>query len=165
MKKIILTFTFLLVLSGVVNAEEEYLCVGEQTTGFSYESGSWKQTNFHSGDKYLVRRYTIEDAKQIYSSHGDTDAEMEKSLKYLESEGYIGSFAFFYLDAPNEYPTLCDPKKSYVEKGNYWCLKFRFSTETLKFIRWEDAHYTLFEDEAGPNLSPFITIGNCSLLP
>jgi hypothetical protein len=165
MKKVILIFTFLLGLSGFVNAEEEYLCVGKQTTGFSYESGIWKQTNFHSGDKYLVKRYTIEDAKQFYSSYGITNAGMEKSLNFLKSEGYIGFFAFFSLDEQRWDPQLCDPKKSNVEKGNYWCHDFRFNTKTLKFIRMEDAHYTLFEDEPGPNLSPFITIGNCSMRP
>ncbi len=37
-------------------AQDEYLCVQEQSTGFAFESGQWASARFRANGTYVVRR-------------------------------------------------------------------------------------------------------------
>src|SRR5262245_40293179 len=48
----------LVLATSYANAQDSYLCIADQTTGFIYDKNlkSWKQTTFKAGDRYLLTR-------------------------------------------------------------------------------------------------------------
>src|SRR5690349_11292875 len=114
------------------SASEQYLCVPDQSTGFSFSNGGWHPTNFRTGDKkYLVRRTKTEDDV--------------KDAKWLVVE--LGS----------DYPTaVCE--KDFNEAGFLFCegiLRWSMGKKSLRFL---GAYLFGFYDGKDNNENtPFIT--------
>jgi len=62
-KKIILLINLLpialVVNSEITNVDEKFtlLCVDEKSTGFNWKKGDWHQTNFITGQKYIIKKH------------------------------------------------------------------------------------------------------------
>lgn len=53
----ILIASFVLLFCGKVIAEETFLCVADDATGFTMQDGSkWSQRNFFPSKKYIVKK-------------------------------------------------------------------------------------------------------------
>ena len=136
---------FALVISllggGVAHAEQRYLCVAEQVTGFFYnaESKKWKPTQFNPAEmKYIIRPTNPENRR-------------------------------FEIVAMALDMVLCTSEAG-IEKGNeisFSCVngQFIFNRKTGRFIKSDILGYVggdNFDITPGRHQTPNIAIGRCS---
>jgi hypothetical protein len=66
-RQLLLTVLSFMAATGLAEASNGFLCVGEQSTGFVKEGAEWKPTRFNEG-KYVVVKATPEDLKFLSSA-------------------------------------------------------------------------------------------------
>lgn len=122
--------------------EQSYLCVAEQSTGFSFKNGSWQSTGFKADDKYVIKPVSAEftktmpNAKWIVVPLGDV-APMSVCGEFNEN-GWLQSCGGF--------------------------VQFSFNRKTLKFLSAYMIGYVYTEDGKENANTPSLTIGKCSPL-
>jgi hypothetical protein len=113
-----------------------WLCVADSATGFSFEKGQWRPTNFVTAKKYLLAEGEV--------------PHRNRQLKYQWKE--MGQSVGSECDERNSYGSIrCDFPHHVV-----------FNAQTLRYLKWYPYGYV---DGADNNQNtPHIEIGRCSPL-
>jgi len=137
---------FILCGSGVADAEQ-YLCITDYSTGFSYSdnSKSWGPTSFKTADY----NYIISGAKEK-----SRDLVVQKNSKYKVTQ--VGKN---YSE--------CSCKENFNEYGILSCNclggKFIFNKDNGRFLKTYLIGYTYIEKGQDENSNtPYMSIGKCS---
>ena len=147
MKKLMLII--LLTLSGAATADQ-YLCIGEKATGFSYDktAGDWIPTIFEvDNEKFIVKPSKEEGYKYDVVRHG-TDFPVSRCKEgFIEGGGFLKCDKWVVPEMPGF--TSGDP--------------FKMSNRSLRFIYSQDEGYVLPPHEERV-VQPHMVIGRCSPL-
>jgi hypothetical protein len=99
----------MLVLSAPAAAQPtgQWLCISDQATGFTFESGKWRPTNFKAGDRYIIRRSKLKGVAWEVQNFGSKDIwpvatcdEDFNSYKFLFCHGF---YEFKFNAASNRF--------------------------------------------------------------
>ena len=132
----------LVLLLGISNAADGYICVAVKSTGFTYENGEWISANFDVDEKrYLVRKRT------------DTDEHSDSPWLYGE---FGESVLAGQCDEP--YSTGLMNCRSGTED-------FKLNTKTMRYQLYYWVGYVASNDTGVRRRdTPFLEIGKCSPL-
>ena len=139
---------FSAISTGIAHAESGWICVADQSTGFSFAKGSstWIQTNFRSGDKYLIVPLVSGD----FGFDQSVDASVvQYGVKKFGSEGL-----WYWCNAGIQYDFLnC---KGYGE--------FRVDLKRLRFLSTYTFGYVGSNSDGTEDTgdTPSIDIGTCA---
>lgn len=143
----LIALSALMTASVAVSAEtsRSWFCVGEQSTGFAFRDGAWRQTNF-TNEKYILKVRTQTDLDRCRG------LELGKCPKFT---GYVfAPFGQEFGDAcrnNNPETIVCSGPVTYVI----------FDKSTLRFLHAYTAGYV---DGDKPGNTPAISIGTCTPL-
>lgn len=134
--KTIFTILLLSIYSGLAIGEEQYLCIEDQATGYTYKKNtdSWKKSSFVAGKKFLVKT-TKKDSKDYMTA------------------------TIFGQSVP-EYQCHNKLRNDFRCADNYG--HFIFNENNLKFIMSYVVGYT--DGEKSSSDTPTISIGTCTPL-
>ena len=93
MKKLLPHIAGLFLLTSSALAEDkQWLCLADQTTGFNYEAGKWKQRNFKPVGKYLIKCKLDECSFYNYSFEYEFPCDnLLEGSGYIECESYLSN--------------------------------------------------------------------------
>ena len=137
-----------LTLSVEAEDSDSYICVADQTTGFTFEQGTWKSTNFKEDRKFLFKREVAQhdgpnwnsgDKIWSMSELGQENSSMLCSDKVNLSSGPI------VLD-----DIVC-----------HGFTNVKFNKKSLRVLL---SYFVGFTDGDNNDNTPTITIGKCSKL-
>ena len=143
MRVILIAVAVLNVFMQSAFAEDKYLCIGEQSTGFSCENNKCRTTNFTvDGHKFILRK-----ANKIEKNANGFGIDMNAYIHYFE----YGTDSFVF-------------NCTKLDNGKIYCgeetLNVTISTKNNRFVSVSTADY-LSEFNKGKRISD-ITIGTCS---
>jgi len=79
----------MLLLAQPVWAEDVYLCIVDQSTGFKHypQTNEWKSVDFGNGAKYLIKRYELTETDKFNLAQAKSDAFSDGEVeKYILSK-------------------------------------------------------------------------------
>src|SRR5690606_3924058 len=120
-------------------AQDQYLCISEQSTGFSPSSNKWQPASFNvDNERFVLRR----------KRESDT----------IETTWLVVALG-------KNWPTaVCDD--DFTEYGWLYCsglgYEWRINRKSLRFMYWYYMGYVRGEEDTGD--TPNITIGKCAAL-
>lgn len=134
-------FTFLAPTAVSAQSAGDWLCIGDQVTGFSKKGGVWHSVDFTAGTRYIIKRSAVQG--------------------YAWEVREFGSSAILAV-------ALC--KADFNEAQFLFCTglggEFRFNSRTLRFLNAYLIGYvpgdTAFSKDGSD--TPSIEIGTCSKL-
>jgi hypothetical protein len=127
---------------------DSYLCVADQTTGFTFAQGTWKSTNFKEDRKFLFKR-------EIAPNNG-TNWNSGDRIWTVSELGQVSSLAQCY--------DVINLSGGPVVLDNIFCgglYNVKFNKKSLRLLL---SYFVGFTDGDNNDNTPTITIGKCSKL-